>query len=109
MPLPCYFVILYYFILDKPEHVQLVANETRVCQNDVVSFTCSAVGKPVVHTYQLYENDTLVSNSSAGVWSRRLSSGGVFTYKCVANNTVGTAESMSVHVTVNGKKKMLHY
>jgi len=81
-----------------------MANETRVCQDDVVSFTCSALGDPVVHTYQLYRNDTLVidGSSSSGVWSRALSTGGMFIYKCVANNTVGTAESMSVPVTVNG-------
>jgi len=93
-------------ILVKPEQVHLVANETRVCQNDLVSFTCSAVGIPVVHTYQFYENDALVGSSSAGVWSRALSTGGLFIYKCVANNTVGTAESMSIHVTVNGTKNV---
>ena len=93
------------FIVVKPELVQLVAAETRVCQDDVVSFTCTAVGNPAVHTYQLYRNDSLVSDgsSSSGVWSRALSTEGMFIYKCVANNTVGTAESMSVHVVVNGK------
>ena len=86
-----------------------MANETRVCQNAAVSFTCSADGNPAERTYQLYENDTLVSDgSSSGVWSRGLSTGGMFIYKCVANNSLGTAESMSVFVTVNGKK-MLHY
>ena len=87
--------------------MHLVANETRVCQDDVISFNCSAVGNPVVHTYQLYENGTLVGSSSSGVWNRTMSTGGMFIYKCVANNTVGTAESISVPVTVNGIFKQI--
>ena len=94
-------------VLVNPEQLQFVANKRTVCQNDVVSFTCSAVGNPVVHIYLLYENDTLVSNNSAGVWSRRLSAGGVFIYTCVTNNTVGTAESKSLSITVNGKQSDL--
>jgi len=91
------------FILVVPENVQLVANETRVCQDDVVSFNCSAVGNPVVHTYQLYENNMLIGSSSSGVWSRKMSSGGMFNYTCMANNTAGTANSTSsVSITVNG-------
>jgi len=85
----------------KPENLQFGADKTTVCQNDVVTFTCSADGNPVVHIYQFYENDTLVHNSSSGVWRRTMSTGGMFIYKCVANNTVGTASSMNVHVTVN--------
>jgi len=96
-------------LIDKPENLQFGADKTTVCQNDVVTFTCSADGNPVVHIYQFYENDTLVHNSSSGVWRRTMSTGGMFIYKCVANNTVGTASSMNVHVTVNGKEKlMLH-
>ena len=97
------------FVLDKPQILQFEGDETNVCQNDVVTFTCSADGNPVVHTYQLYENDTLVGSNSSGVWSRAMSAGGQFIYKCVANNTLGTASSMSVSITVNGKQKlMLH-
>ena len=87
----------------KPEQLQFVANKRTVCQDDVVTFTCSAVGNPVVHTYQLYENDTLVSSISSGVQSRAISTVGELVYKCVVNNTVGTAESMNVYLTVNGK------
>ena len=94
-------------ILVVPENVQLMANKTRVCQDGVVSFTCSAVGNPVVHTYQLYENNMLIGSSSSGVWSRNMSSGGMFNYTCMANNTVGTANSTSsVSITVNGKRKV---
>ena len=33
-----------------------------------------------------------------------MSDGGVFIYQCVANNTVGTGQSESVTVTVNGEQ-----
>ena len=33
----------------------------------------------------------------------------VFNYKCIANNSVGTAYSMSVTVTVNGKQQIENY
>ena len=59
-------------------------------------------------TYQLFENGVPVSNSSnsLGMWSRNMSTGGVFNYKCMANNFAGTAYSMSVTVTVNGKQQI---
>jgi len=89
-------------VLVKPEKLQLVASETTVCLGDVVNFTCSADGKPAVHVYELFENGTLVANSSSPiVWSKIMSSGGVFIYKCVANNTVGSADTTK-SVTVNG-------
>jgi len=90
-------------ILVKPDNVQLVVSESEVCQDTVITFTCSADGNPVVHTYQLYDNGTLVSNSSSGVWNRAMSSGGVFVYKCVVHNAVGTAMSTRT-ITVNGNK-----
>ena len=72
----------------------------------MVSFNCSADGNLPVNTYQLLENDTLVSNgrNSLGMWSRNMSTGGVFIYKCVAKNAAGTANSSSLTVTVNGKQ-----
>ena len=58
----------------------------------------------MVHTYQLYENGTMVNeSSSSGIWNITLSQGGTFNYMCVANNTVGTTNSMHESVTVNGK------
>ena len=76
----------------------------------MINFTCSADGNPEVHTYQLFENDVLVTNgsNSHGMWNRTMSVGGSFIYKCVANNTAGTGESESVNVTVNGEKLLLH-
>ena len=95
--------IVVFFSLVKPENVKLMVNDSVVCKGDVISITCSADGKPAVHTYQLFENERSVNdgNSSAGVWIRKYLKGGDLSYRCVANNTVGTAEK-TVNVTVKG-------
>ena len=92
------------FALVKPENVQLAVNDSSVCQGDVLSLSCSADGNPAVEVYQLFENDVLVSRSSRSplVWRKAASTGGVFAYRCVADNFVGTA-SATTNVTVNGK------
>ena len=93
-------------LLVKPENFQFAASESEVCQGEVINFTCSADGNPVVHTYQLFENDTLVTDggNSPGMWNRTMSTGGVFIYECEANNTAETVRSESVTVTVNGEQ-----
>ena len=95
--------IYIFFSLDKPENLKFMVNDSVVCKGDVISITCSADGKPAVHTYQMFENEILVNdgNSSAAVWIRKYLKEGDFSYKCVANNTVGTAEK-TVNVTVKG-------
>jgi len=83
--------------------VRLVASDSTVCRGTVVSFNCSADGNPVVHTYELSQDDTLVTSSNSSiVWSKNMTTGGKFVFKCVANNTLGTAMS-TTSVTVNGK------
>ena len=81
-----------------------MVKDSVVCKGDVISITCSAAGKPAVHTYQLFENEIPVNdgNSSAGVWIKKYLKGGDLGYRCVANNIVGTAEK-TVNVTVKGK------
>ena len=80
-----------------------MVNNSVVCEGDVISVTCSADGKPAVHTYQLLENEILVNdgNSSAGLWTRKDLKGGDLSYSCVANNTAGTTEK-SLNGTVKG-------
>ena len=97
---------LYLHYLDKPENFQFAASEVEICLDEVINFTCSADGNPSVHTYQLFENDTLVTDgtNSQGMWNRTMSTGGVFIYKCLANNNAGTRNSESVIVTVNGEQ-----
>ena len=98
-----------YSFPDEPENVRLVTtvSANKACLNDVVNFTCSADAKPGVTSYQLFVNDMPKENSSTGMWSKTLSSSGTFTYKCVANNIVGSATSASVSIIVNGKERSL--
>ena len=77
--------------------------DDKAFQGDTITFNCSAVAKPAVTTYQLFKNDTAMTVSLSGMWSETLTNGGMFAYKCVANNTLGTASSTNVIVTVNGK------
>jgi len=88
----------------KPENVQLETSavDNKACEGETISINCSAVGVPSVTAYQLFENGSVVSDTS-GTWGRTLSSGGVFIYKCVPNNTLGSTESESVTITVIGK------
>ena len=82
----------------------------KACTGEVISFNCSANANPGVMSYQLFENGTAILNTSAsGMWSKTLKSGGVFVYKCVANNSKGSEYSMSVTVTVNGKQNSPSY
>ena len=77
----------------------------KACTGKVVGFNCSANANPGVTSYQLFENVTAILNSSApGMWSKTLENEGVFLYKCVANNSLGSEYSMSVTVTVNGRQ-----
>ena len=81
------------------------AVENKACTREVISFNCSANANPGVTLYQLFENETAILNTSAsGMWNKTLESEGVFVYKCVANNSLGSEYSMSVTVTVNGKE-----
>lgn len=98
---------LCFIISDPPENVRISVSKASACKDDVISFTCSAYSRPAVQTYQLFENDTLVSDfSDSGLWNRGMSSKGVFVYKCVANNSGGTGSSKSVIVNVNGKQQL---
>ena len=92
-------------ILDPPEKVQMMTNATgkKTCLNDVVSFTCSADAVPSVMSFQLFENNVPLQTSSSGMWFKKLSKGGVFVFRCVANNSLGSTNSADVSITVNGE------
>ena len=80
------------------------AADNKACRGDVISITCSANAVPSVTSYQLFENGTAILDTS-GIWTRNLTTEGTFIYKCVANNSLGTEESASVTVTVNGNNR----
>ncbi|XP_068686469.1 hemicentin-2-like isoform X2 [Montipora foliosa] len=87
-----------------PEGIQLLVSEEEVCNGTTISFNCSAeTANPMKLNYQLYENNTMIGViSSTGVWNKTSwTVGGVFFYKCVVNNSVGTAMSLNVSVNVN--------
>ncbi|XP_022809631.1 neuronal growth regulator 1-like [Stylophora pistillata] len=68
----------------------------------MISFNCSADARPSVTSYQLFENDAaILVVKPLGVWKRNVSTSGVFAYKCVANNSLGSGVSSYVMVTVN--------
>ena len=77
------------------------AADNKACRDDVVSINCSAEAVPSEISYQLFENDKAILDTS-GMWTRNLTTEGTFIYKCMANNSLGTGESESVTVTVNG-------
>ena len=53
-------------------------------------------------SYQLFRNGSDVGESNTKMWVKKLSNSGLSMYKCVANNSVGSSESPSVSITVNG-------
>ena len=85
--------------------VELMASKTTLCKGESIFLNCSATSDPAVHSYQLYENGTMVNKGyiGRGVWLRKMSTGGVFVYKCKVTNSIGTAMSENVSITVNGK------
>ena len=101
----CHVNINFLFLIDKPENVQLTTNASanKACQNDILKFTCS-VGdaNPEATSYQLFPSGTDVGESNTIMWVKTLSNSGLSMYKCVANNSVGSSESPSVSITVNG-------
>ena len=97
-----------YLLADPPENVQLKTSviDGKKCKGETISINCSADAVPSVTSYELFENDSVIMDTS-GMLSRTLSSGELFVYKCVANNSLGSMESESVTVTVNGKQPFL--
>ena len=64
---------------------------------------CSADAVPSAMSFQLFKDNVPMETSDSGMWAKPLSEGGVFAYKCVANNSIGSTSSTNVSITVNGK------
>ena len=84
--------------------------DNKACKGDMVGFNCLADASPSVTSYQLFENDTAILDTNpSGMWKRNVTNGGVFTYRCMANNSLGSEVSSFVMVTVNGKLLSLQF
>ena len=92
-------------LLVKPEKFAFTveSKSENICNKDTINITCSAVGKPMVHTYQLFKDDNLVhtSNNSVLFWRQETTARGEIVYTCVANNSVATS-NITKAITVNG-------
>ena len=53
--------------------------------------------------FQLFKDNVTMEISDSGKWVKTLSEVGMFHYKCVANNSSGSASSTNVNITVDGK------
>ena len=96
------------FHLDQPTASALatVPSNTTVLRDSTVSLNCRTDANPSAHVYQLYLNDTLIGNSSLGVFNVTVDADGVYT--CVPINTVGTGHNATVRVTAVGKFTSKH-
>lgn len=98
---------MYLFVTVAPEKASLSTNASTVrvlCAGMVVSFTCTVEANPKVDTFALYENARMISDKTdTGVWIKTLDTGGEVTYKCQANNSIGTGSSENVSFTIGGE------
>ena len=100
--------MLVLFFVDQPTASGLatVPSNTTVLIGSTVSLNCSTDANPSAHVYQLYFSDTLIGNSSSGVFNVTVAADGVYT--CVPNNAVGTGHNATVRVTAVGKFTSKH-
>ena len=92
-------------LLDQPDDVHLTTNATdKVCAGIIINFTCSAEANPAVHTYLLYENDTVIYSMGLGTVTKKIKNAGQFVFRCEANNSVqDTGRSRDTILTVLGE------
>ena len=92
--------------LDKPDDVHLTTNTTnKVCAGTIINFTCTSEANPAVHTYLLYENDTVIHNmGELGTVIKTMENAGQLVFRCEANNSVqDTGRSSDTILTILGK------
>ena len=100
------FNFLAIFLVDPPENVRLTTNATsKECTGVVINFTCPAEANPAVHTYLLYENDTVITSMSiSGTWLKTVENAGIFVFRCEANNSIQrSGKSGNTTLTVDGE------
>ena len=90
------------FLADPPKDVRLSTNiASKVCTGIIINFTCTAEANPPVHTYLLYENDTVIGSRTV---IKTMATAGQFVFRCEANNSVQeTGRSSDTLLTVGGE------
>ena len=99
-----------YFFADQPVDVRLTTKTTsKVCKGVVVNFTCTAEANPAVHTYLLFENDTVIKNTGMpGTWIKPMKNAGLFLFRCEVNNSIqGIGKSVNTILTVDGEPELI--
>ena len=97
---------MFNFFADQPENVILITNTTsKVCRGVAIDFTCTAEANPAVHTYLLYESDTVIMNTGiSGTLIATMENAGQFVFRCEANNSVQEiGQSGESFLTVGGE------
>ena len=74
---------------------------TTVLRDSAVLLSCNADANPSVHTYHLYFNGNLISNSCSGVFNISVKEDGEYT--CVSVNSLGAGSNASVSITSVGE------
>ena len=99
-------ILAVWYFLDTPTATALTADPTNttVLHGSTVSLNCSADANPLAYLYQFYLNDSIIGNSSSGVFNITVDADGVYT--CVPVNQVGTGQSAVIRVTAVGEFKM---
>ena len=81
------------------KHLQLTTNHARA----MLSVLTAQLMLIHLWCHISYWRITLLSSKdTSGRWSKNFTTGGVFIYKCVANNSLGTGQSESVTISVDG-------
>ena len=102
----CSLISRLFFLVDQPENVRLTTNTTsKVCSGVAINFTCTAEANPPVHTYLLYQNDTVIKNMGiSGAWVKTMENDGHFVFRCEANNSIqGIGTSNDTLLTIDGE------
>ncbi|XP_048588096.1 hemicentin-1 isoform X8 [Nematostella vectensis] len=90
----------------KPHGTKLSASTARTCANETMTLNCTGLASPPVHVYHLYRNGDVVDESATGMFVISPTLAGDNAYTCVPNNTLGTGQNSSVHITTTAPPRI---